>query len=270
MNYLLFAFPVRSQTFYCDAYKCICSVFMNNWWIDRSCCPGECKCSLYEWEEPDGSDLETVMMNRTYCIPNQTPIITPQWTPYQSLGFTPQWTPDQSPDVTPEQSPDVTPDQSLGFTPQWTPDQSPDVTPEQSPGFTPEQSPEQSPGFTPEQSPGFTPEQSPYQSPGFVFIESKEQDNDLLIYIIVALFGLIILILFIIILYCCCKRRISVESSSTSTPTISIEVPKEIQANDQILSTVSVFGDDTDPFESDFDTQQFEVSDEYFLIEDEK
>ena len=215
---------------------------MNNWWIDRSCCPGECKCSLYEWEEPDGSDLETVMMNRTYCIPDQTPIITPQWTPDQSLGFTPQWTPDQSPDVTPEQSPDVTPEQS------------PDVTPEQSP----------------EQSPDVTPEQSPYQSPGFVFIESKEQDNDLLIYIIVALFGLIILILFIIILYCCCKRRISVESSSTSTPTISIEVPKEIQANDQILPTVSVFGDDTDPFESDFDTQQFEVSDEYFLIEDEK
>lgn len=126
--------------------------------------------------------------------------------------------------------------------------------------------PYQSPDVTPEQS----PYQSPYQSPGFVFIESKEQDNDLLIYIIVALFGLIILILFIIILYCCCKRRISVESSSTSTPTISIEVPKEIQANDQILQTVSVFGDDTDPFESDFNTQQFEVSDEYFLIEDEK
>ena len=159
-----------------------------------------------------------------------------------------------TPELTPEQTPEITP----YTTPMTTAEQTPEITPMNTLAMTPEQTPMNTPNATyliiipPEQTPEITSKEVEY-----IIVESKEQDvNKLLIYIIVALLAFIILTLFIVIIYCCCKRRTQEYSSSTSTMTI--EVPKKIITDDQILKTISIF-EDTDPFEDDF-----VVSDGYF------
>ena len=159
----------------------------------------------------------------------------------------------------------------------YDPNKTPASTPINTPINTPWNTPINTPWFTPINTPAETPNQTyiPKMTPieEIIFIQERDPSN-LKFYLIYAAVAVAFVVIVIIIVICCCIKRKEVSSTSSSQTIAEEEI---VQYQPQWGATITFDCADMepdDPFLSDFDSQsdtaEFTVSDEYFQAMEEK